>query len=394
LWKRSANRSLGSWERTGGIRIGAAKLAAIRLDDFHRVRSLEVGQRSIRRIVLKEDALCWIALREDTIAPMNDEVMQARGSAEQIREKALAAMDVPLLECLKGQQPAYIRSTLARKLADVLDLWTELLRSGNAPIGPIMGPLAKKVQRRIESLRAAQQLVDRVWDWNVLDVLAKFDTEAKLLDPNKVDAFVMSIDIRRSTDLMLEAREPQLFSDFIQELAAGLYTVVKRRGGVADKFTGDGLLAFFPPFLRAELIQRYQGDVVGVASKPPLEMGRQALEAASECHLVFDQLYAHHAHHFHTHSSHAGLGIGIDYGSIHTVAIDGTPTIIGPPVVYACRLNSGAAGDTLLNVGAWHELRSLEPEFSFDQKLVSLKTGNTIEAWRVSRGRGQRDGGA
>ncbi|WP_170267085.1 adenylate/guanylate cyclase domain-containing protein [Brevifollis gellanilyticus] len=62
--------------------------------------------------------------------------------------------------------------------------------------------------------------------------------------------FVVSVDIRRSTELMLKARRPDLFAKFISELCTDLEVIIKQSGGVFDKFTGDGILAFFPRFLQ------------------------------------------------------------------------------------------------------------------------------------------------
>lgn len=62
-------------------------------------------------------------------------------------------------------------------------------------------------------------------------------------------AFVVSVDIRRSTELMLKARTPRLFADFITTLCAKIEYIFKENWGVVDKFTGDGILAFFPKFL-------------------------------------------------------------------------------------------------------------------------------------------------
>ena len=48
-----------------------------------------------------------------------------------------------------------------------------------------------------------------------------------------------------------------------------------------------------------------------------------------------------------------GLGIGIDYGKTHLVKMQDQLTVIGEPVVYACRLSGGEAGKTLLNQPAY-----------------------------------------
>jgi class 3 adenylate cyclase len=64
-------------------------------------------------------------------------------------------------------------------------------------------------------------------------------------DQEKCFAFVVSIDIRKSTDLMLKATEPKHFASFITKLCGRLCDAVLGNNGVFDKFTGDGILAFF-----------------------------------------------------------------------------------------------------------------------------------------------------
>ena len=83
--------------------------------------------------------------------------------------------------------------------------------------------------------------------------------------------YAMSVDIRRSTDLMLKARTPQEFAAFITNLCKDLSDVVRKFHGVVDKFTGDGILCFFPEFF----------------SGP--DAGYYALAAADECHSTFDR---------------------------------------------------------------------------------------------------------
>ena len=63
------------------------------------------------------------------------------------------------------------------------------------------------------------------------------------LETRQCAAFVMSVDIRRSTELMLKARSPEAFAAFITTLCADLMSIVTESLGIFDKFTGDGVLA-------------------------------------------------------------------------------------------------------------------------------------------------------
>lgn len=147
--------------------------------------------------------------------------------------------------------------------------------------------------------------------------------------------FAVSVDIRRSTDLMLKARTPQAFSKFITGLCNELMDIVRNNHGVVDKFTGDGILCFFPEFFSGR------------------DAGYFALNVANACHVAFNKHYRAHRNSFSSVLRDVGLGIGVDYGDCHLVKVAGNLTIVGSPVVYACRLGGAPAGLTLLNQPAY-----------------------------------------
>lgn len=81
--------------------------------------------------------------------------------------------------------------------------------------------------------------------------------------------FVVSVDIRRSTELMPRTRKPEQHAKFVSQLTCQLTKEVLASFGVLDKFTGDGILAFFPDF--------YSGK----------DAGFHAASAALRCHQIF-----------------------------------------------------------------------------------------------------------
>lgn len=149
---------------------------------------------------------------------------------------------------------------------------------------------------------------------------------------------VMSIDIRRSTELMLKAKTPIHYAEFITGLSNQLSEIILTNYGIFDKFTGDGILAFFPEFYSGE-------DAIGYA-----------LKAAQKCHAYFDSYYHDNRSMFKSVVKKIGLGIGIDLGNCVITRISNDITVVGEPVVYACRFSSADANTTVLNQTAFETL--------------------------------------
>lgn len=177
---------------------------------------------------------------------------------------------------------------------------------------------------------------------------------------------VISIDIRRSTDLMLKAKNPGLFSAFITTLSHKIIDIIKDNYGVIDKFTGDGILAFFPEFFSGPDAYYF------------------ALKTANECHECFAIFYKESRKCFTTVLKDVGLGIGIDSGKVHLQVINVNLTIVGTPVVYACRLSGAGPGITLINQTALEEIEKLyDKHISIKESEIDIKHEGLILAYIV-----------
>jgi len=174
---------------------------------------------------------------------------------------------------------------------------------------------------------------------------------------DEISMAVLSIDIRRSTDLMLNAKNSEKFAFFISGLCEGLKEIVIDNYGVFDKFTGDGILAYFPEF--------YSGE------KPV----HSCCITANLCHKYFADYYKEYRDCFNINIK-TGLGIGIDYGDAKIVRINDEPTIVGVPVVYACRLSCAPAGHTYINQSAFECLN--KNEVKYYEKDVNIKIQGDI----------------
>lgn len=230
----------------------------------------------------------------------------------------------------------------------------------------------KQIQRLQAALKelsekeALSHLLARVGDQAKKKLLESEAFRSEFSKDEPRAAYVMSIDIRRSTELMLKAREPKLFAQFIMELASRMRQVIINNFGVFDKFTGDGILAFFPEF--------YSGK----------DAGFHCLDAASKCHDVFAATYKEHRRCFMSVLADTGLGIGIDYGLVQVVQIGGDFTVVGAPVVYACRMGGCTAGETFVNEPAFEKLFSeLSAYCDFDETVLEIKREGKTIAHRV-----------
>lgn len=180
------------------------------------------------------------------------------------------------------------------------------------------------------------------------------DLLKKFLDNESKKSSVISIDIWRSTDLMLKASSHDNYAKFISGLSEKLKNIVINNFGVFDKFTGDGILAYFPDF--------YSGE----------DSILKCIKTAKECHMAFDEYYKENRNLFNVVIK-TGLGIGIDYGDTKLVRINNDQTIVGTPVVYACRLSNAPYGRTYINQKAYDDVKLKNIDIDLNETEIDLK---------------------
>lgn len=223
-----------------------------------------------------------------------------------------------------------------------------------------------KLQTDLAKKQSFNHIVHKVEE-KARDLLFENESFVKLFNCEEPrSAFVVSVDLRKSTTLMLKAREPQRFAMFIKDLCDKLYSAILESHGVFDKFTGDGILAFFPEF--------YSGK----------DAGYFAIKAAALCHKIFTEEYRKHRNCFSSVLTEVGLGIGIDYGFVNLVSLWGGLTVVGAPVVYACRMGGAPAGRTLLNQPAFEVALDRYSAFcSFREAEIEVKGEGKTMAYEV-----------
>lgn len=236
------------------------------------------------------------------------------------------------------------KAEVQKRLSDILEINEEL--------------------RKKEDLR---HLLDRVHVSAQKLLIEDEAFRARLTAGEECDAFVMSVDIRRSTELMLKAREPARFAEFITGLSEELFSAVIDNNGVFDKFTGDGILAFFPT--------EFTGK----------DSGYFAMRCAAQCHRIFDKVYRSSRRSFSSVLKGVGLGIGVDFGRVRLLKVAEGLTVVGAPVVYACRLSGAPAGKTYVNQPAIDLLEdNYRKHLSIEERSMEIKHEGEIIAYQVA----------
>lgn len=236
-----------------------------------------------------------------------------------------------------------------------------------------MGQQLKELQIKLEKLNENTKLRDlsnRICKQASSKLLNDDDFRKMFSDSKSYNTVVISIDIRRSTELMLKTKEPESFSEFISNLCIKLREIIMSNYGIFDKFTGDGVLAFFPQFFTGESAIGY------------------ALKSAVECHKYFNNYYKESRGLFSVVLSGIGLGIGIDYDKAYFVDINNVLTMVGSPVVYACRLSNASlnVGSTLLNQQAYNKaIQKYKDYLQLTDTEIDIKNEGKVIVYKLEK---------
>ncbi len=187
-----------------------------------------------------------------------------------------------------------------------------------------------------------------------------------LLSVNKqIPSSVLSIDIRKSSAMMLKTTSENYFS-FIRELMETLIDYIKRNYGIFEKFTGDGLIAFFP--------REFTGkDAIF-----------HTVKAAQQCVHFFSKYLEKTSKIFGAILDDFGLCAGIDYGNICVYVLNTQINIVGTPVVYACRMSGHTKNSVVINNGAKAEMAN-NPSYKLelDPIVVDVKHEGKLVGYLV-----------
>jgi len=227
-------------------------------------------------------------------------------------------------------------------------------------------------QRTYLFLPFPPKVSERYWD----DALRAPGKSSVLRPPwaasKSLDTVSLSFDLRKSTFCMENADTPEKFSTWIDQLVRILTKITHSKGGVFDKFTGDGALVHF------------------LDDECKMVYGTVAVVAALECAIGMQRATTRHLEKLREFlrldSERLGGAIGIDVALAHwSLDHRNNPIVVGRGVVGACRLGDGTApGRVRLTNIAYRKLGAVgggvyhaqsvsftSKEFSRDMKLAA-----------------------
>jgi class 3 adenylate cyclase len=155
-----------------------------------------------------------------------------------------------------------------------------------------------------------------------------------VIDGEPIQMFVMAADIRESTTLMKEAVRFERFALVMDKFVTSVRRGIRRSGGWFDKFTGDGLLAYW--IVQSASPEEYEERFVQSA-------GDIAHTAQTLVELFHRRVLEDFRSNSRNLSAGVGLSMGLDAGPGYLVKIADELTIVGSPVVGAVRMVTAAA---------------------------------------------------
>jgi class 3 adenylate cyclase len=199
-----------------------------------------------------------------------------------------------------------------------------------------------------------------------------YDPLDLMLKVGQSPSIVVVGDIRRSQELMTYATSPIEFPARMYEFLSKTRALVANYGGIFDKFTGDGFVAYFND-----------------------EIGNRHRSNCNDSFVGFVREYMAFADsHFGEWSKHlkklprekVGVAIGADLGLVSFQNFDLHLVAVGEAIVWAARMEAEAkAGEIIVNNILYESLRQ-RSDVTFEKRRSRTKSGEGFSAWAMLLG--------
>ena len=200
-------------------------------------------------------------------------------------------------------------------------------------------------------------------------VLTRGDPQEFLKKASSSPTIVVVADIKRSQDLMTYATDTESFSHNMVSLINETRKLVDLYGGIFDKFTGDGFIAYFN-----EAICEEHAIVCDSYIDCFLKFIRSEAEFASDLFARWTESVRK------LPPTPVGLTFGADLGMVDFQDVHDHLIAVGDTIVWAVRMsNIGQKDEVIVNNILYHSLKT-QPHLSFEPREGKTKAGESFLA--------------
>jgi CheY-like chemotaxis protein/class 3 adenylate cyclase len=216
------------------------------------------------------------------------------------------------------------------------------------------------------------------WRGHFPRLKARTDPQEVMEKACRSRSIVVVGDIRRSQDLMTYALDEQDFTRRIVEFISATRSMLDRRGGFFDKFTGDGFVGYFNESICEAAGENYIDTFVEFIREYTGFCAGHFREWVRFVRKVPGQP--------------VGLAVGADLGRVSFQSLNYHVVAVSESIVWASRMASAAkAEETLVNNLLYQTLRQ-RSGLVFEGREATTKSGESFQAWKLDLKGGARPG--
>lgn len=205
------------------------------------------------------------------------------------------------------------------------------------------------------------------WGGTLPDALFFRNPDEIIAEASNARTIAVVGDIRHSQDLMTYAISADAFCSNIVKFINETRTIIDAHGGIFDKFTGDGFIAYFNEHICNELGKNYIDCFLSFLTAEQV-VARNIFE--SWCKEV--RKLPHDA---------IGLGMGADIGNIRFIDSDNHFIAVGEAIVWATRMASQADADQIAVNNLLRVAIDTKRQGTYSTKDGSTKYGDKFKVW-------------
>lgn len=173
--------------------------------------------------------------------------------------------------------------------------------------------------------------------------------------------------------MMAYAVDSKKFANWLEEMVLIFRRLINRNCGVFDKFTGDGVIChFLRDEIKALMPEPGRNDRLNAASRP--EESLAAVYYGTRC--AWEMIFAMKSHmkrampNLRVDSKNFGVGVGLGLEKARwSVDRNGSPIVVGPGVVDACRLTNDAINEVWTTPAVEDQLYQLNMENGNSERI-------------------------